>query len=263
MKGMKKLIIGLIALSSLPALAESLCISHKGSFKLAPENSLQSLNAALELGADGVEFDVHHTREGRPILMHDKNLNIAVSLPGKRCDKKTPVNQLSLSDIRENCGLAHMGGIVKIPLLEEALEMVSVSGKMVFIELKDRPSPYTRRVIADHYRNQPENFRLIAFDTPNMDYLKADENEPGFWEQVQGLDLNLMPFRLNPRYGVNIMNRFYRLRPASYYRRRGIETGVWTVVKDKRIKKFLKMGVKFVTTDDVEKCLRFKEEIQF
>jgi len=259
---MKALFLGLIALTSLSAHAESFCISHKGSFKSAPENSLQSMQAALDLNADGVEFDVNHTSDGRPIVIHDKNLNIAKHLPGMKCDLKTPINNLSLSEIRQNCGLSNKGAFVKIPLLEEILELVASSGKIVFIELKDRPTEYTRKVIAHYFRNNPENLRLIAFDTPNMDFLKAGE-DVNFWSKVKGLDLSLAPFRLDPRYGVNIMNRLYRLRSQAWYHRRNFETSVWTIVKEKRIRKFLKLGVTFITTDDVEMCQRIKAETQF
>ena len=49
-------------------------IAHRTCPRHAPENSLQGIRRAAELGADGVEIDVQRTLDGVPILMHDKTL---------------------------------------------------------------------------------------------------------------------------------------------------------------------------------------------
>ncbi|HRJ66855.1 MAG TPA: glycerophosphodiester phosphodiesterase family protein, partial [Alphaproteobacteria bacterium] len=40
-----------------------------------PENSLAAFARALEHGADGLEFDVHITRDGEVAVIHDNQLN--------------------------------------------------------------------------------------------------------------------------------------------------------------------------------------------
>ena len=45
-------------------------IGHRGAAALAPENTIESLRLALELGCDLVEFDVHDL-EGVLVLVHD------------------------------------------------------------------------------------------------------------------------------------------------------------------------------------------------
>jgi glycerophosphoryl diester phosphodiesterase len=51
-----------------------LVIGHRGAAGVAPENSLESLRAGVEAGADMLEFDVHMTSDHVPILIHDSNL---------------------------------------------------------------------------------------------------------------------------------------------------------------------------------------------
>lgn len=48
-----------------------LVIAHRGYSGAAPENTLPSFAAALRAGADLVEFDYHHTRDGAPVVIHD------------------------------------------------------------------------------------------------------------------------------------------------------------------------------------------------
>ena len=46
-------------------------IGHRGAAALAPENTIESLRLALELGCDLVEFDVHDV-DGTLVLVHDQ-----------------------------------------------------------------------------------------------------------------------------------------------------------------------------------------------
>ncbi len=48
-----------------------LIIGHRGAAGLAPENTIQSLNAGIKAGSDMLEFDVRLTRDKIPVLVHD------------------------------------------------------------------------------------------------------------------------------------------------------------------------------------------------
>ena len=49
-----------------------LVIAHRGASWDEPENTLPAFRRAIELGADYVEFDVHATRDGRLVVVHDR-----------------------------------------------------------------------------------------------------------------------------------------------------------------------------------------------
>jgi glycerophosphoryl diester phosphodiesterase len=49
-------------------------IAHRGMPRLAPENTLPSFALALEAGADGIELDVHATKDGVVVVHHDPEL---------------------------------------------------------------------------------------------------------------------------------------------------------------------------------------------
>ncbi len=50
-------------------------IGHRGASDEAPENTLPAFRRALELGADGFEFDVQLTADGQPVVIHDAVLD--------------------------------------------------------------------------------------------------------------------------------------------------------------------------------------------
>ena len=49
-------------------------ICHRGASGYAPENTLESIRTAADLGAKWVELDVKLTRDGVPIIFHDDTL---------------------------------------------------------------------------------------------------------------------------------------------------------------------------------------------
>lgn len=50
-------------------------IAHRGNRAFAPENTLQSFREAIALGVDGLEFDVHVSRDNTLVVVHDPTLD--------------------------------------------------------------------------------------------------------------------------------------------------------------------------------------------
>ena len=50
-------------------------IGHRGAAGLAPENTLESFEAAISAGADRIEFDVRRTMDGQAVIFHDLTLD--------------------------------------------------------------------------------------------------------------------------------------------------------------------------------------------
>jgi len=57
--------------------------AHRGASALAPENTLASFQAAVDLGCDWVETDLRLTGDGVPILLHDATVNRTTGGQGK------------------------------------------------------------------------------------------------------------------------------------------------------------------------------------
>lgn len=59
----------------LNVMSRPLRIGHRGAAGHAPENTMQSIETALRLGVDVVEVDVHCSRDGQLIVMHDERVD--------------------------------------------------------------------------------------------------------------------------------------------------------------------------------------------
>ena len=60
-----------------------LVFAHRGGSALAPENTLAAFANGLALGADGIELDVHLSRDGAVVVHHDRTLDRTTSLRGE------------------------------------------------------------------------------------------------------------------------------------------------------------------------------------
>jgi len=73
-------------------------VAHRGYARRYPENTLAAIEAAIVAGARYVECDVQLSRDGFPVLMHDRNLQ-------RMCGVSAAVHELSLADLRAlSCG---------------------------------------------------------------------------------------------------------------------------------------------------------------
>ena len=68
-------------------------IAHRGSKSNRPENTLASFAEAIRVGTDGIELDVHRTRDGHLVVIHDESVDRTTNGSGL-------VRKLTLEQIR-------------------------------------------------------------------------------------------------------------------------------------------------------------------
>lgn len=98
-----------------------LILGHRGAPRLAPENTLASLSRALELGLDGIEYDLQAAASGEPVVLHDETLE-------RTTDGHGPAEEASLAQLSSLDAGAWFGKEFAgepVPLLEEALALDS------------------------------------------------------------------------------------------------------------------------------------------
>jgi glycerophosphoryl diester phosphodiesterase len=123
-----------------------LVVSHAAAGGLAPENTLQGIRAALAAGADAIEFDVHCTADGVPVVIHDPTLDRTGGVPGA-------VAEMTLAQVQR----ADVGGEPP-PTLAEALAEIRGRAAAV-IEIK--PAGITEPVAQVVRRTQAEDWTVI------------------------------------------------------------------------------------------------------
>jgi len=106
-------------------------IAHRGASAAAPPNTLAAFEKAVELGADGIEFDVHLSADGVPVVIHDFTVDATTDGSGRVADMT--LAQLEQLDAGYPFDPAFAGE--RIPTLEEVLEAMG-NRLLLDIELK-------------------------------------------------------------------------------------------------------------------------------
>jgi glycerophosphoryl diester phosphodiesterase len=107
-------------------------IAHRGASGHAPENTFAAFRRAVELGATFIETDLHVTRDGRFVAIHDNTV-------GRTTNGSGEVHEFTLDELREaDAGMwfdrDFMGE--RVPTLEEILEFSREHDVVFYLELK-------------------------------------------------------------------------------------------------------------------------------
>jgi len=110
-------------------------IGHRGCAGYAPENTLESIHTAADMGVEWVELDVKLTKDQVPVIFHDETLERTTNGEGSIAD-------VTYADLKElDAGLwfgeSFMGA--KIPTLEEAIDALVERELGLNLEIKPCP----------------------------------------------------------------------------------------------------------------------------
>jgi len=121
------------------ALKRPLVIGHRGFCKIAPENTLPSFQFAVTAGADLVELDYHHTKDGVPVVIHDPTLDRTSDARTVWGTTNIEVSSKTLDEIKTLDAGSWFNAKYKgtrFPTLVEALDTIQGAGGMTVIEHK-------------------------------------------------------------------------------------------------------------------------------
>lgn len=226
------------------AVAGPLVLAHRGARQVAPENTVEAFRRALEMGADGVELDVHRTADAGLVVHHDAD---APGL-GVLADR-------SLDDIRAERP--------DIPTLADAFD--ACRGALVNVEIKnlpgdadfdpdDRAAALVAAVIAE--RGHAVDVLVSSFNLGTIDRIRAiDASVPTAFLVMLGLDpvealdlcvahghVALHPFlgMLAGDAAATTVTRAHEL---------GLRVNVWTVNDPDEMRRLAAAGVDGIVTD--------------
>jgi glycerophosphoryl diester phosphodiesterase len=104
-------------------------IAHRGASAYEPENTLRAFQRAVEMGATMLELDVHLSRDGHLVVIHDAELSRTTNGTGRVAD-------MSLEQIKR----FDAGQGQRVPTLSEVIELARGRAQL-YIELKGQWTP--------------------------------------------------------------------------------------------------------------------------
>jgi glycerophosphoryl diester phosphodiesterase len=233
-------------------------IAHRGGSRLAPENTLAAFDTAAGLGVDGFELDVHASREGRAVVIHDPTLERTTDAAGQ-------VSQHTAAELAQvdagyrfirDGAFPFRGAGIGVPTLDEVL--TRHPAMLVTVELKTEaavgPALEAVRQAGAERRVLFGSFSFAALEAVRAHGFLTSASVPEVSSAVVRSRLWLGPSRRR-RYqllqvpevknGTRVVSpRFVRLA-----RRAGLPVQVWIVDEPADVRRLREWGVTAFISD--------------
>lgn len=251
--------------------SKPLVIAHRGGAGIAPENTLEAFRRSEDLGVDVLELDVHATKDGELVVIHDRQVE-------RTTDGKGLIAEMNLADIKkldagfrwdrdENKKFPFRGKDVKIPTLREVFEEFPTM--KINIELKTAETSNAKTlcglinefkrtdksIVASGFGNTLTEFRAIC---PNVATSASFSESTWFLAMYQlGLAKNyetkMQALQIPPRiFDSEVVTEDF----VEAVRERNLQIHVWTINREEDMRRLLKTDVDGIMTDYPDRLLK-------
>ena len=225
--------------------------AHRGAAAYAPENTLSSFELALEQGADGIELDVHLSKDGRLVIMHDERVDRTTNAKGY-------IKDYTLEELKSFDASNGMAGFenAKIPTLEEVYGLFKGNEKLINLEIKTDIVVYPG--IVDKVLQAEAEFglagRMIYSSFNHYTICELLKKKPDAKVGLLYMSMIVEPWSYAERLGAKCLHpHFITLantpNMAKECNERGLETNIWTVDEPFWMENLAKMGVTSIITN--------------
>lgn len=240
------LLLSLFLFSSCMEMNKPLIIGHRGAMGHETENTLASVQKAMDLGVDMIEIDVFNIKSGETIVFHDDTLERLTNAEGK-------IEDWNYSELMK----VTLDGGHKIPKLQDVLNLMDHKVKLN-IELKGAGTTDRVNFIVNHYIKEKgwklDDFLISSFrwdELKAMRALNADipiailaEDDPA---DAIGIAKELNAEAINPNFEMLTAENNLEIQEA------GFKIYVWTVNEPEDILKMKRFGVDGIITNYPER----------
>jgi len=235
-------------------------IAHRGLSARFPENTLMAFTKAMDYDIDGIEFDLHPTRDGKIVITHDDTLERCSN--GHGLVREKTLAELKALDFGAWKGAQFAG--TAIPEFNDLLDLVEECRPELFlcVELKENDVECARSVLTElKKRGRLHRCSIISFHPAMLWY--AREFEPSL--ELHGFEHQATPeeyaryCRMIKRIGFYHKNLTPEL--VRKYNDLGIKVDTWEPGDKETWEYALRCGVDLITTNaaDVITALKHAE----
>lgn len=244
--------------------ARPLAFAHRGGSALWPENTLEAFRGAIELGCTHLETDVHLSRDGELVVMHDARLERTTNGSGLVRDHTyAELARLDAGHHFSPEGRSHpwRGRAVRIPRLREVfelspsvrvnVEMKHVDGGMprALFDFIEAHALHDRILVASAGCALGREFRALA--RGRVATSASAREVLAFWLAARARLARLLPLEYDalqvpPRHsGLTVITEaFVRAAHA-----RKLHVHVWTIDEPAEMRRLVSLGVDAIMTD--------------
>lgn len=217
-------------------------IGHRGAAAYVAENTLESIQKAMELGVDGIEIDVHLCASGELVVFHDVTLDRITNGSGE-------ISEWTLDELK----VLLVNDQFKIPTLTEVLDLIDRKC-LVNIELKGMNTATDTYNLIKHYIQYKgwayDHFIVSSFQHHELETIyKLDQNillgvltKANIKEAIE-FAATINAYAIHPNYAIVSKRNIQVVQDYGY------KVFVWTVNMIDTIKRMKKYGVDGIISD--------------
>jgi glycerophosphoryl diester phosphodiesterase len=238
--------------------------AHRGASAYAPENTMEAYILAHQYGADGIELDVHLSKDGEIVVIHDEKVN-------RTSDGKGYVRNYTLKQLKKfnynRTRPTHFHA--EIPTLRDVLEYLQDKPQMSLnIELKTNVFSYDgieqKTIDLVHQTGMAQRVIYSSFNHYSIRRVQQIDPEAkvGLLYEDGFIDVPQYAAKL----GVDALHpKYINLRYPGYLedcRRFGLDINVWTINDEQMMRDMCAAGVHAIITNDPALAIRVRDEFE-
>lgn len=229
-----------------PTSAQVRMIAHRGLSLLAPENTLPAYELAGKYGYYGAECDIHETKDGEFILLHDDLLNRTTTGSGK--PERYSLEELKEFFVNDGHQIKKYPNL-KIPTLQEFLIVCKRWGLLPVIEIKEmEPNSVFQLLRLIRNFGDLNQVMIISFSKEIVTEVRKQSDDI----QIQWLaDLTHenIDYCANYQMGIDSYKKKVSKEMIEYAHSKGVVVNTWTVDSGEQMQDLIEMGIDFISTN--------------
>ncbi|MFD2617228.1 glycerophosphodiester phosphodiesterase [Terrilactibacillus laevilacticus] len=235
--------------------------AHRGSKGNRPENTIAAFKEAMRINSDGIELDVHLTKDQELVIIHDEKIDRTTN--GKGYVKDYTLQELKQFDAGAWFSDEYKGE--RIPTLKEVLTLLKDYEGTLNIELKtDRIDyPFIEQKVIDAVHEWRPNHPTLysSFNHESLARLKAIEPEADFG--ILLFEKLYDPWLYARHIGASSLHLYKpaALSPStSVIQDEGLAVRAWTINDADDMRRLFALDVDGIMTDYPERAMKIREE---
>ena len=237
--------------------------AHRGWSGKYPENTMLAFEKAVELGVHGIELDVHLSRDGELVIIHDETVD-------RTCNGKGFVRDMTVEELKKldaSAGFMGVYGKTEIPTLREYMELVKDLPLVTNIELKTNIFDYEGlpEKVYDMIKEYGVQDRIIisSFNHFCVMRMKAFAPELKYGFLVDGWIIDAGAYCNKhgvPCYHPGRGNCTPEL--VKDMKDHGLEINTWTVNREDEVRNLYALGIDGIIGNHPDMTFRVLKELQ-
>ncbi len=239
-------LLSILVFNSCKNMNKPLVIGHRGAMGHETENTLASIQKALDLGVDMIEIDVFQIKSGEIVVFHDDTVDRLSNGAGN-------IEDYNIIDLRKLI----LDGNHKIPTLQDVLKLIDNKTRLN-IELKGADTADRTNFIINYYINEkgwsPDNFIISSFRWDELKAFRDFNKDIAIAVLTEKNPLDALPIAKELK--AEAINPYFELLTSentSKIQSSGFKIYTWTVNEPLDINKMKEFGVDGIITNYPER----------